>query len=104
MDGFAVATVISTALAGAGAQSFIEGSEDLPLAPVLEAVDEAGMVFDSPSGRIVEAFATGDTDRQEVLAFMLKHCPRWDGNNWPTAGTGARANDWPSTFSAPTAR
>ncbi|WP_421883127.1 hypothetical protein [Pacificispira sp.] len=72
---FAVATVISTALAGAGAQSFIEGSEDLPLAPVLEAVDEAGMVFDSPSGRIVEAFATGDTDRQEVLAFYAETLP-----------------------------
>lgn len=60
---------------GAAAQSFVEGSEDLPLAPVLTAVEGAGMVFDSPSGRIVEAFATGETERVAVLDFYRRTLP-----------------------------
>lgn len=61
--------------ADAYAQGFIEGSEDLPLAPTLTAVEDAGMVFDSPSGKIVEAFATGATDRQAVLKFYADTLP-----------------------------
>lgn len=62
-------------LSGGMAQSFVEGSEDLPLAPVLTAVEDAGMIFDSPSGRIVEAFATGETERQTVLDFYRQTLP-----------------------------
>lgn len=71
-----VALILFWALsAPAGAQSFIEGSEDVPLAPSLTAVADAGMVFDSPSGRIVEAFATGAGNRDRVLAFYAETLP-----------------------------
>ena len=64
-----------TGIGPAAAQSFIEGSEDVPLAPSLTAVADAGMVFDSPSGRIVEAFATGAVTRDQVLAFYAMTLP-----------------------------
>ena len=59
----------------AAAQTFIDGTEDLPLAPDLVQAAEAGMVFDSPSGRILETFATGTTDRDSVLSFYAETLP-----------------------------
>ena len=59
----------------AGAQAFIEGSEDLPLAPMLIPVAEGAVVFDSPSGRIVEAIAYGNTSRNTVTDFYIKTLP-----------------------------
>ena len=47
---------------------FISSIDDLPLMPGL-VEEEGGMVFDSPSGRIVEAFATGNVSPGEVLSF-----------------------------------
>ena len=57
------------------AQTFIEGSEDLPLAPMLTPVAEGSVVFDSPSGRIVEAIAYGNTSRNIVTEFYTKTLP-----------------------------
>lgn len=59
----------------AAAQTFIEGSEDLPLAPMLTPVAEGAVVFDSPSGRIVEAIAYGSTSRNIVTDFYAKTLP-----------------------------
>ena len=52
---------------------FIAGVEDLPLMPGLSEIAEAGMVFDKPSGRIVEAFAEGPVSRQAVAEFYDKN-------------------------------
>ncbi len=64
-----------TPVSSATAQTFIEGSEDLPLAPTLVAVESDAVIFDSPSGRIVEAVAVGGTSRSEVVAFYQQTLP-----------------------------
>ena len=67
---------------GAG---FLATIEDLPLMPgFVEALDE-GMVFESPSGRIAEAFATGAATRDGVLAFYADTLPQL---GWTREGPG----------------
>lgn len=65
------------------AQEFLEGLEDVPLMPGLVGVADAGMVFDTPAGRIVESYAAGAVDRGSVLAFY--------GETLPALGWAARA-------------
>ncbi len=43
----------------AAADEFVPGFADLPLMPGLTAVDPAPVVFDKPSGRIIETAARG---------------------------------------------
>ena len=80
---FLVAVVAALALAGAspaqglaqGSEAFVSTIEDLPLMPGL--VEEAGgVVFDSPGGRIVEAFAIGEVSEGEVRAFYGETLPQ----------------------------
>ena len=74
---------ITTILAGllaaalpAGAQGFFELLEDVPVMPALTPVNDAGIEFDAPSGRIVEAYAIGATSRKEVLDFYGSTLPQ----------------------------
>ena len=60
----------------AGGQGFFELLEDVPVMPALTSVDEAGIEFDAPSGRIVEAYAIGATDRKTVLDFYRATLPQ----------------------------
>lgn len=60
----------------AGAQAFFELLEDVPVMPALTPVDDAGIEFDAPSGRIVEAYAIGATDRKSVLDFYRATLPQ----------------------------
>ena len=55
---------------------FLIGIEDLPLMPLLSESADGGMVFDTPAGRIVEAFASGTVTRAEVLAFYAATLPQ----------------------------
>ena len=80
---FLVAVVAALALAGDSvpqglaqrSEAFISTIEDLPLMPGL--IEEAGgVVFDSPSGRIVEAFATGDVSEGAVRDFYSETLPQ----------------------------
>ena len=78
-----VALLSALALVGAGAaptraqaQSYIAQVEDLPLMPGLAEIEGAGVVFDKPDGRIVEAFAQGEVGRDAVLAFYRKTLPQ----------------------------
>ncbi len=48
---------------------------DLPLMPELAEVREAGVVFDKPDGRIVEAYASGEVAGDRVLAFYRAALP-----------------------------
>lgn len=73
-----------SAFAQSNEQTFIEGSEDLPLMEALVAA-EGGMIFDSPAGRIVESFAVGETARADVLAFYDSSLPAL---GWAKAGEG----------------
>jgi len=89
--------VLSTAVAlplagGAGgraaraAEAFVAGLEDLPLMPGLSVVEEAGLIFDAPSGRIVEIFARGSVGRTEALAFYAATLPQL---GWTAEGATA---------------
>jgi hypothetical protein len=58
------------------ADAFVTGTEDLPLMPGLAIVEGAGMVFDTPQGRIVEAYAKGAAKREAVLDFYAATLPQ----------------------------
>lgn len=57
------------------AAAFMAGVADLPLMPGLAEVPDAGVVFDKPGGRIVEAYAEGAVSRAAVTAFYLGTLP-----------------------------
>lgn len=64
---------------------FIAKVADLPLMPGLAEVADAGVVFDKPDGRIVEAYAEGSVERAAVLAFYNDTLPQL---GWRPAGAG----------------
>jgi hypothetical protein len=66
----------SLAAWGEGDAGFVAGVEDLPLMPGLHEVVEAGTKFDSASGRIVEAYAVGQVEEADVLAFYAESLPQ----------------------------
>jgi len=70
------------ALAGAG-EAFLTAIEDVPLAPGLAEQANGGMVFDSPTGRIVEAAASGPISVDQVKAFYAQTLPQL---GWSDAG------------------
>ena len=69
----ALALAVSTVEA---AEGFLTGIPDLPLMPGLQEVPDSGLVFDKPEGRIVEAYAVGDTTPQAVTAFYNETLPQ----------------------------
>jgi len=60
---------------GTGSGNFLSGFEDLPLMPGLTQVPDAGTMFDTPSGRVVEAYAKGKVAVADVAAFYDKTLP-----------------------------
>jgi hypothetical protein len=63
----------------AGAQpgdGYVADVADLPLMDGLDEVTEAGMAFDKPSGRIVEAYAHGAVDTAAVRRFYRRTLPQ----------------------------
>jgi hypothetical protein len=62
--------------AARAADRFVAGLEDLPLMPGLAPVEGAGLVFDDPQGRIVDAYAKGKTSRDDVLRFYGDTLPQ----------------------------
>ena len=71
---FALALILGSGSAWAG--PFLSAYEDLPLAPGLTEAAGAGVAFDSPSGRIVEAYAHGPVKAAEVLKFYAATLPQ----------------------------
>jgi len=74
--------LLCPALAVAG-ESFLAEIEDVPLAPGLTEPPNSGMVFDSPSGRIVEASAAGEAAPDQIRAFYAQALPQL---GWTVAG------------------
>ncbi|BAE49437.1 hypothetical protein [Paramagnetospirillum magneticum] len=60
----------------ARAEAFLSAYEDLPLPPGLTEVAGSGMSFDSPSGRIVEAYAHGTARAADILKFYAATLPQ----------------------------
>lgn len=69
---------------------FVSQVEDLPLMPGLTEVADAGVAFDSPSGRIVEAYAAGAVSRDAVLGFYDETLPQL---GWQRSGEAAFARE-----------
>ncbi len=69
---------------------FVAGLEDLPLMPGLDAMRGAGVWFDSPQGRIVEAYATGPVSRGAIEAFYAETLPQL---GWQEAESGTWLRD-----------
>ena len=70
---------------GAEEARYVAEIPDLPLMPGLRELREAGVVFDKPSGRIVEAYAQGPVTPQEILAFYEESLPQL---GWRRSGEG----------------
>lgn len=72
--------VICLGLAGLGragaADSFIAGIDDMPLMPGLTQLADRTVVFDAPSGRIIEAYAEGPVAREAVRSFYARTLPQ----------------------------
>lgn len=78
-SGIAMVWLVLSLLGVAGAAAaaeFFERLDDVPVMPALEPVDTAGIEFDAPSGRIVEAYAVGAVGRQSVLDFYGETLPQ----------------------------
>lgn len=60
----------------ARAEGFLSAYEDLPLPPGLTEVPGSGLAFDSPSGRIVEAYAHGGIKAADALKFYAATLPQ----------------------------
>jgi len=73
-----------------GAPSFLSTMGDVPLAPGLSELPNMGVTFDDPAGRIVEAFAAGQTTRDAVTAFYRAALP---GLGWAEVGPGRYRRD-----------
>ena len=63
--------------------------EDLPLPPGLTEMP-GGMLFDSPTGRIVEATAQGEIGADRVLAFYAQSLPEL---GWQKVGPSSYRRD-----------
>lgn len=62
--------------AGGDDDAFVTGIDGLPLMPGLVENAEEGMVFDTPAGRIVEAYASGSVARERVIEFYASTLPQ----------------------------
>jgi hypothetical protein len=64
----------------ARAIEYLAGASDLPLAAGLKEQPDKSTVFDTPLGRIVNAYATGNVKPQAVLDFYDDTLPQlgWD--------------------------
>lgn len=71
-----LAVCVATASGPACAGGFLGTYEDLPLAPGLTEIEGAGVSFDSPNGRIVEAYARGTAPVADILRFYAATLPQ----------------------------
>jgi hypothetical protein len=83
---FLLALLIALPTPGAAQEgAFVPGIEDLPMMPGLTGDRDDGMVFDTPAGRIVEAYASGPVAWPDVLAFYEETLPQL---GWSSGGEG----------------
>jgi hypothetical protein len=83
-------TFLWTPLGAQEAGAFVTGIEDLPLMDGLVEDRAAGLVFDKPEGRIVEAYAYGAVRASVVRAFYGATLVQL---GWQPAGDGLYQRD-----------
>jgi hypothetical protein len=81
--GLAWPSAAETAAEAPAPAPFIERLGDVPLMPGLSIVDDGGVDFDAPGGRIVEVTAAGAVPRAAVLRFYRQSLPPlgWNGRD-----------------------
>ena len=84
--------ILPAATGPAWAAEYLKAVSDLPLAEGLKEQAEKATVFDTPLGRIVNAYATGNVKPESVLDFYDDTLPAlgWDRQK---AGTYHRKNE-----------
>lgn len=60
----------------AAAEAFLQAIPDLPLMEGLSELQNEGLVFDKPDGRIIEAYARGQVQSEAVLRFYEQTLPQ----------------------------
>ncbi len=60
----------------AGRELFVRGMGDVPLMPRLVEAPGGGLVFDTPAGRIAEAYAGGPVTKSQVIKFYAGALPQ----------------------------
>ena len=85
--GLALAWGASQVIAG----SFLGEIDDLPLMPGLTPLQNTGVVFDSPQGRIVEVYTAGKVTRPEVISFYAESLPQL---GWVVQDVGNEGAAW----------
>jgi len=83
---FILLIVISAPMIGTGSRAepkFVPGINDLPLMPGLSLRSETPVVFDTPSGRIVEVFDTSAAPLIRIRSFYGDTLPQlgWQQKN-----------------------
>ncbi len=75
------AKLVAPATLAAQPAAFVEELGDVPLMPGLRLVEDAGVAFDAPAGRIVEAVAVGRVAPARVREFYARTLPQlgWRG-------------------------
>ncbi len=76
MGGLVAGVRVGAQVGGGEGGGFVGGMEDLPLMAGLTEISGAGMVFDTPAGRVVEVFASGTVSRTRVIAFYAATLPQ----------------------------
>lgn len=78
------------AAGGEAGAAYLSALDDVPLMAGLSEVEEAGVAFETPAGRLIEAEATGTigpgVDARAVRAFYRAALP---GLGWTPRGEGA---------------
>ena len=84
--------LLLAAIAPASAADYLKAVSDLPLADGLREQADKATVFDTPIGRIVNAYATGNVAPEAVLDFYDETLPAlgWEREK---AGTYHRKNE-----------
>lgn len=67
---------------------FLEGIDDVPVMQGLDEDTDAGVVFDKPSGRIVEAVAAGKVPAARVTEFYEQTLPELGWTRLKAKGAG----------------
>lgn len=80
-----IAVTLVGLVAGAVAETFLSGLEDVPLMVGLVEVEGSAFTFDKPQGRIVEVRAIGKVTRAQVLEFYDETLPQL---GWRALGGG----------------
>ena len=71
-----ISLVVLLAAFSGRAETFLAGFEDVPVMPGIEVDREAVVAFDTPAGRIVEAYASGDVTKKAVQQFYQTALPQ----------------------------